>query len=69
LPNRIRAERAQLRMSQEQLGSVLGVTRDTVAAWENEKYDIPSSAVKTLSEFFQCSSDWLLGISDKQRPA
>jgi len=69
LPNRIRSERAQMRMSQEQLAALANVTRATVAAWENEETDIPASAVRIMCEHFKCTSDWLLGMSELRKPA
>lgn len=37
--NDIKARRAELRWSQAELGKALGVSRQTVIAIENEKYD------------------------------
>ena len=37
--NEIRARRSELRWSQAELGKALGVSRQTVIALENDKYD------------------------------
>ncbi|MGO2821307.1 MAG: helix-turn-helix transcriptional regulator [Brachybacterium tyrofermentans] len=37
--NEIKARRAELRWSQAELGKALGVSRQTVIALENDKYD------------------------------
>ena len=38
LGNRLRVARAELRLSQEQLGNLAGVTRQTISSIENEQY-------------------------------
>ena len=38
LGNRLRVARAELRLSQEQLASLAGVTRQTISSIENEQY-------------------------------
>lgn len=62
--NRISSERAQKRISQSTLAEKLGVTRETISAWENGG-EIPVSAVRKMAkEIFCCSADWLIGLSD-----
>ena len=38
LGNRLRVARAELRLSQEQLADLAGVTRQTISSIENEQY-------------------------------
>jgi putative transcriptional regulator len=38
LGNRLRVARAELRLSQEQLANLAGVTRQTISSIENEQY-------------------------------
>lgn len=62
--NRISSERAFFGMSQTDLSRELGVSRETISAWENGK-EIPVSALKKMAqEIFRCSADWLIGISE-----
>lgn len=64
MPNRISSERAQMQISQSTLAEKLGVTRETISAWENGG-EIPVSAVRKMAkDVFKCSSDWLIGLSD-----
>ncbi len=60
-PN-INAERARLGLSLEQLASELGVTRKTVYNWIT-KGDIPQSKLILMAEIFDCSIDYLLGMT------
>ena len=39
MKNRIRVERAEVRMTQQQLADAVGVSRQTINAIENNKYD------------------------------
>lgn len=61
--NKIKSERANAGMSQEELATKLGVTRQTVARWEQGE-DMPSQKVKDMASLFHCSADWLLGMSE-----
>lgn len=63
--NKIKSERANAGMSQEELATKLGVTRQTVARWEQGE-DMPSQKVKDMASLFMCSSDWLLGLSEQR---
>ena len=44
MKNRIRVERAELRMTQQQLAEVVGVSRQTIHAIENGRF-IPSTVL------------------------
>ena len=60
MTNKIRIERARLRISQQELANAIGVTRQTIYAIENDKF-IPSTELalkmsayfgKTVNELF-----------------
>ena len=60
MTNKIRIERARLRISQQELADAIGVTRQTIYAIENDKF-IPSTELalkmsayfgKTVNELF-----------------
>ena len=61
---RIRNLRIDARMTQEELGLKVGVTKQTVSSWEKgistPNYDI----LVELSNIFQVSTDFLLGKTD-----
>lgn len=67
MANRIRQERAGLKMTQEELAGVLGVSRATITSWEDEKTDIPATKINLICDVVGCSTDWLLGRSDTRR--
>ena len=60
--NDIKARRTQLRWSQAELGRALGVSRQTVVAIENDKYD-PS-----LPLAFRVAAVFGVSIEDVFRP-
>jgi transcriptional regulator with XRE-family HTH domain len=65
IPNRIKAERVLINLKQVQLAQLLNVSRDTISSWERGSSNIPSSAVRKMAtEIFECSADWLIGISN-----
>lgn len=62
--NRIKILREEKNMLQDDLAKVLNVTQKTISNYENETRDIPTEYLKTLSEYFCCSIDYILGKSD-----
>ena len=65
LKNRLRVARAEKRLSQEELGALAGVTRQTIGAIENEQY-APSALLAfvlakrlgtTVNELFYLEGD------------
>lgn len=60
-PN-IEAERARRGMSREALARLLNVDRKTLYNWLRSG-DIPQSKLEAMADIFQCSTDYLLGIS------
>lgn len=52
MKNNIRVERAVVRISQQQLANIIGVSRQTINAIESEKY-IPSTVLSMkIARFF-----------------
>lgn len=62
--NRLRELREANRYSQTDIAEIIGCTSVTVSRYELGQRRIPSTAVEKLSNLFNCSSDYLLGISD-----
>ncbi len=60
-PN-IEAERARSGLSREAFATLLGVTRRTVYNWESNGC-IPQSALEKMATAFNCSIDYLLGLT------
>ena len=53
--NDLKARRAERRWSQAELGKALGVSRQTVIALENDKYDPSLPLAFRIAALFECS--------------
>lgn len=59
----IEAERARHKLSLDELSKKIGVERKTLYNWQlNGK--IPATALIKMSEVFNCSVDYLLGLTE-----
>ncbi|MDI9469049.1 MAG: helix-turn-helix transcriptional regulator [Bacillota bacterium] len=65
--NRIGSERTRLRMTQGALAESLGVNRDNVTRWENGRVKPSIEIVAAMALIFDCSTDYLLGLTDDRR--
>ena len=63
LGTRIASMRGYRRMSQEQLGSCVGVTKQTISGWEHERRTPSADDIVRLCKSLDCSADYLLGLS------
>lgn len=59
--NRIAILRKERKLSQKELGAVIGVAQNTICNWENGKRDPDYDSLKKMAFFFNCSTDYLLG--------
>jgi len=59
MKNNIRIQRAMLDITQEELASALNVTRQTIIAIENGKYDPSLTLAFKMSKFFKKSIEEL----------
>lgn len=62
----IKAERVRLGLSRDEVAKKLGVHVNTLALWESCETKPNSVNLINLSNFYKCSPDWLLGISDER---
>lgn len=62
---RVKELRKRDRLSQEELGRKLGVVKQTISAWENDKYDPDYATIVKVSNFFGVTVDYLSGITDE----
>ncbi|MBY6816501.1 helix-turn-helix transcriptional regulator [Clostridium botulinum] len=62
--NRLKELRIEKDLSQAKLAELFNISQQAVSHYEKGIRDIDSSLIKTLSNFFSVSSDYLLGISD-----
>ena len=59
MENQIKTRRKELGLSQEELARRCGVSRQTINAIENDKYDPTLSLAFSLARELQCSVDGL----------
>lgn len=64
--NRIALLRKNRKMSQKELGTVVGVAQNTVCNWENGNREPDHEALKKMAVFFDCSIDYLLGQEETE---
>lgn len=58
--NKLQRARTKANLTQEQVAEALGVSRQTISNWENEKTYPDILSVITLSDLYQVSLDYLL---------
>lgn len=64
--NRIKMLREKKGLNQIELGKVINVSGQALGMYENEKRDLSTENVIKLADFFNVSTDYLLGKSDKR---
>lgn len=63
---RLRDLRNNLKITAEELGRVVGVSKHQILRYENNKTDVTSDVLIKLADFFDVSTDYLLGRADSQ---
>ena len=66
--NRITDLRKSLKLSQADLARYVGCTQTTISKYELEQIKIPPDVLAKLCQAFDCSADYLLGLSDIKKP-
>lgn len=64
--NRIKLLREEKGLNQIELGKIIDVSGQALGMYENGKRDLSTENVVRLAEFFNVSTDYLLGKSDKR---
>lgn len=64
---RIREERKRLGMTQEELGKILGKNKSFISRMEVNGQHLSVDILDSLADVFKCSTDYLLGRTDKRR--
>ena len=62
----IASERVKMGLSQEQLGSRLGVSRDVIKGWETGTSVPRADLVIRLADLFGCTVDYLLARTEQR---
>ena len=63
MKNNIKVLRKNMKLRQEDLAEILGVTRQTIIAIENDKYDPTLELAMKISEFFGKSVNDIFQLS------
>ena len=66
--NNIESERRRLGLTQEELGAKVGKGRTTIIRWEADPFSITGTYLVQLAQIFQCSIDYLLGLTTERTP-
>lgn len=66
--HRIRDLREDKDLNQEQLASILSVNQATYSRYESGNLEIPLQFLIKLAEFYSTSVDYLLNLTDQQKP-
>ena len=61
---RIASMRGYRRMTQEALGGLVGVTKQTIRGWENDYRKPDADDICNLCKALDCTADYLLGLAD-----
>lgn len=61
---RLKELRAESGLSAMALGKSIGVSDMAILRWENGKSDITGEKLKKLAEFFNVTTDYLLGLTE-----
>ena len=62
---RITAMRGYRMMTQDELGELVGVAKQTVSNWEHDRRVPRANELKALCRALECSSDYLLELVDE----
>ena len=62
--NRLKELRRKKKLTQQQLGEIIGVTKRTIIAWEKEEREIKKDKANQLAILFDVGLGYLLGYTD-----
>lgn len=63
MPNRIKELRTEKKITQLQLSIALGVTQETISAYEHDHHFPSLSSLISMSNIFDASMDYIMGLS------
>src|SRR5690554_5425702 len=67
--DRLKQLRDEKNITLERLAENIGITKSTLSRYENNKREPKMYVVEKLANYFQVSTDYLLGQSDERTPA
>ena len=62
----LRILRAEYRLTQQDIGDIVGLTAQAVSKWENNLAEPDNESLKKLAKHFNVSVDYLLGIKKEK---
>lgn len=68
IPETLKIVRNKKGMSQRELAEKLGVSQQTIGSWEVGRTAPDPEAIKKIADFFNVSTDYLLGKTDTSSP-
>lgn len=66
--NRLRDMREDCDLSQTKLAQKIGMSQTGYSKYETGENEIPVSTLILLAEFYNTSTDYLLGLTDQKEP-
>lgn len=63
--NKICELRKIKKISQAELGKIIGVAQNTLSNWENGNREIDNESLIKLADYFDVSTDYILGRTDE----
>ena len=64
----LRGLREDRDLSQKDVADMLNVSLSTYSDYEHENLNIPIASLRKLSEYFNTSVDYILGLTDDSKP-
>lgn len=65
---RIKDLREDRQLTQCEISELLHIRQNTYSQYESGKRQIPISFLITLAEFYETSTDYILGLTDERQP-
>ena len=65
IDNNIKYCREELEMTQTELGSIFGVSKNTVSGWENGHDTMPFNKLIKFSNLYDYSLDYIMGLTKR----
>lgn len=67
MKNRIKELRKNRHLTQEELGEIISVTQQNISKYENNVYEVPVDVLINVSQYFNVSIEYLLGLTEIKR--
>lgn len=65
---RIRDLREDRDLTQKQVADYLHIKQNTYSQYENGQRQLPLDALISLAKYYKTSTDYILGLTDEQKP-